>query len=237
MTVPLERLEWMRGGEVFFLGALDGIGDDDLREPSGLPGWSRAHVVSHFSRNARALINLLGWARTGVETPMYPSVEARAAGIEEGSHQSAPDLRAEAHAASAQLQAATAAMPEAAWDGEIRTALGRLTNGAEVPWMRVRENWVHAIDLQASARVDQIPDPVAVALIDEVTTTLGSRDGCEGVVLRATDTGREWHMGPSEGSVTLKGAQPALLGWVMGRSRGDDLHASGGSTPPPPRWM
>ena len=114
---------------------------------------------------------------------MYPSVEARAEGIEEGSHQSAADLRAEAHAASSSCQDATAAMPEAAWDGEIRTALGRATTGAEVPWMRVRETWVHAVDLDASARIEQIPDAIAVALIDEVTTTLNSRDECPGVVL------------------------------------------------------
>ena len=237
MPVPRDRLEWMRHGEAFFLGGLDGLDDDDLREPSGLPGWSRAHVVSHFSRNARALINLLDWARTGVATPMYPSVEARAEGIEQGSHQSASDLRAEAHATSLQLQDATAAMPESAWDGEIRTALGRETTGAEVPWMRVRETWVHAVDLGASARIEQIPDAIAVALIDEVTATLNSRDDCGAVVLRATDTSRDWTMGAPDGAVTLKGPQAAILGWVTGRGRGDGLHASGGSLPPPPRWL
>jgi maleylpyruvate isomerase len=237
MAVPRERLAWMHDGEGFFLGGLDDLGDDDLREPSGLPGWSRAHVVSHFARNARALINLLDWARTGVATPMYPSVEARADGIEEGSHQSAADLRAEAHAASQQLLDATAAMPDDAWDGEIRTALGRATTGAEVPWMRVRETWVHAIDLDAGGRTEQIPDAIAVALIDEVTTTLHSRDDCPGVVLRASDTSRDWTMGPAEGAVTLKGPQASILGWVIGRSRGDGLHASGGTLPPAPRWI
>ena len=237
MPVPRDRLDWMRDGEAFFLGGLDGLDDDDLREPSGLPGWSRAHVVSHFSRNARALINLLDWARTGVATPMYPSVEARAEGIEEGSHQSPADLRAEAHAASLQLKDATAAMPEAAWEGAIRTALGRATTGAEVPWMRVRETWVHAVDLDASRRIEQIPDAISLALIDEVTTTLNSRDDCPGVVLCATDTSREWKMGAPEGAVTLKGTQAAILGWVTGRSRGEELHASGRSLPPPPRWL
>ena len=81
MAVPRDRLDWMHDGEGFFLGGLDSLADDDLREPSGLPGWSRAHVVSHFSRNARALVNLLDWARKGVATPMYPYVEARADGI------------------------------------------------------------------------------------------------------------------------------------------------------------
>jgi maleylpyruvate isomerase len=33
--------------------------------PSALPGWSRAHVLTHVARNADAMINLLTWARTG----------------------------------------------------------------------------------------------------------------------------------------------------------------------------
>lgn len=237
MAVPRDRLEWMSQGEVFFLGRLDSVNDAALREPSALPGWTRAHVVSHFSRNARALINLLDWARTGVATPMYPSVEARADGIEEGSHQSAAELRAEAIAASKHLQDATAAMPDSAWDGEIRTALGRKTNGAEVPWMRVRENWVHAVDLDAGGRFDQIPEAVVVALGDEVATTLSSREDCPSIVLEATDTGRRWNVGAADGAVVLKGTQPELLAWLIGRSDGDGLRASTGDVPPAPRWI
>lgn len=46
--------------------------DDQVREPSLLPGWSRGHVLTHVARNADGLRNLLIWARTGVETPQYP---------------------------------------------------------------------------------------------------------------------------------------------------------------------
>ena len=237
MPVPRDRLDWMRDGEAFFLDRLATLPDDALREPSGLPGWTRAHVVSHFSRNARALINLLDWARTGVATPMYPSVEARAEGIEEGSHQSAAELRSEARAASKDLQDATAAMPEAAWDGEIRTALGRATTGAEVPWMRVRETWVHALDLDAGASADQIPDPITVGLIDEVTQTLGSRDDSLGAVLVATDTGRSWTLGATDEPIELRGREAELFAWLIGRSEGDGLEASTGVVPEAPRWM
>ena len=100
------------------------------------------------------------------------------------------------------------------------------------------ETWVHAVDLDVPARIEQIPDAIAVALIDEVTTTLNSRDECPGVVLRGDrHTSRDWTMGAPDGAVTLKGAQAAILGWIIGRSRGDGLHASGGTLPPPPRWM
>ena len=235
MAAPRERIEWMRGGDAFFLDQLDSLSDDALREPSGLPDWTRAHVVSHFSRNARGLVNLLDWARTGVVTPMYPSVEARADGIEEGSRQDATALRAEARTASKQLLDAVDAMPDTAWDGAIRTALGRETTGAEVPWMRVRENWVHAIDLAAGARVDQLPDAVVVALADEVAQVMGAREGSPSVALEATDTNRHWTRGAS--AVVVKGTQAALLAWLIGRSSGEGLQASNGALPAAPRWL
>ena len=237
MTVPRDQLDWMRDGEVFFLDRVDSLSDEALREPSALPGWTRAHVVSHFSRNARALINLLDWARTGIATPMYPSAAARAEGIEEGTHQSAADLRVEAVEASHALAERAAAMPEEAWDGEIRTALGRATTGAEVPWMRVRETWVHAVDLAAGARIDQFPEPVVVALADEVTSTLGGREGCPSAVLDASDAARSWRIGDEEDAVVLKGTQAALLGWIIGRTGGEGIQCSSGAVPVAPPWL
>jgi maleylpyruvate isomerase len=237
MAAPTERLELMREGEVFFLVRLDGLSDDELFAPSALPDWSRAHVVSHFSRNAAALINLLDWARTGVATPMYPSVEARSEGIEAGARQSAVALRAEAAERSARLLAATAAMPAGAWDGEIRTALGRETTGAEVPWMRIRENWVHAVDLDAGATVDEFPPRVVVDLLDEVTGFVAGRDGCPAAILDATDTGRDWRIGLEGDAVTLTGTQAALLAWLIGRSEGEGVESSDGVAPAAPRWL
>jgi maleylpyruvate isomerase len=237
MPVPRDRLEWMHEGEVFFLDRLSTLSDDALREPSALPGWSRAHVVSHFSRNARALINLLDWARTGVATPMYPSMEARAEGIEDGSHQTAGELRAEAREASGRLEEHAAAMPDAAWDGEIRTALGRVTSGAEVPWMRVRETWVHGLDLDAGARADQIPEAITVALLDEVAQTVGSRDDSPSICLEATDSDGRWQLGPGDAPIVLQGTKAAVLAWLLGRSNGDGLDASSGVVPDAPRWL
>ncbi|HTN78367.1 MAG TPA: maleylpyruvate isomerase N-terminal domain-containing protein, partial [Acidimicrobiales bacterium] len=134
-----------------------------------------------------------------------------------------------------QLLDAVDAMPDTAWDGAIRTALGRETTGAEVPWMRVRENWVHAIDLAAGARVDQLPDGVVVALADEVAQVMGAREGSPSVALEATDSSRSWTLG--DGAVVVKGTQAALLAWLIGRSRGEGLQASNGALPPAPRWL
>src|SRR6202050_1838941 len=68
------------------------ITEADLRAPSLLPGWTRAHVLAHLARNADAIRNLLAGARSGQPRDAYPSAEARDAGIEEGSRQGAAAL-------------------------------------------------------------------------------------------------------------------------------------------------
>jgi maleylpyruvate isomerase len=81
MPRPSERIDLMQRGETFFLSCLERVDDKGLAQPCELPDWTRADVVAHMARNADALVNLLTWARTGDEKPMYPSAAARAAGI------------------------------------------------------------------------------------------------------------------------------------------------------------
>jgi maleylpyruvate isomerase len=82
------------------------LDDRQAAAPSGLPGWTRGHVLSHVARNADALVDLLTWARTGVEAPMYPSREVRDRDIEGGAGRPAEDLRTDA----LDSQAATATL-------------------------------------------------------------------------------------------------------------------------------
>ena len=101
---------WYVDGERHLATALGRLVDEEFDEPSLLPDWSRRHVLAHVANNADALINLLTWARTGVETPMYASQEARDAGIEETSKLPPDQLRA-------QVLAATQPTPPPASDG------------------------------------------------------------------------------------------------------------------------
>src|SRR6476619_4300489 len=102
MTSP-QYDEWWKAGERTVAGHVERLSDDELAAPSALPDWSRAHVVAHIARNADALVNLLDWARTGVETPMYPSREARNAGIDQTAALSPADLKADYSAACARF--------------------------------------------------------------------------------------------------------------------------------------
>lgn len=92
---PDRELTWARRGYAFFARALDALTDAELDAPSLLPGWSRRHVVAHVGYNARALGRLVEWARTGVETPMYPSPQHRDAEIQTGATLPAHALRSQ----------------------------------------------------------------------------------------------------------------------------------------------
>src|SRR5919198_6055635 len=83
MSAP-DSLGWADEGQQRIDDSVAGLTDGDARAPSRLAGWSRGHVLTHLARNADALVNLLTWARTGVERPMYVSSDQRDADIEAG---------------------------------------------------------------------------------------------------------------------------------------------------------
>jgi maleylpyruvate isomerase len=218
--------EWAREGTARFVAAVAGLTDEQLREPSALAGWSRAHVVAHVARNADALVNLMEWARTGVETPMYASPRQRADDIERGAGLPAAELRADLLGTSERFAARVAAMPAEAWRAEVRTRQGRRIPGAEVFWMRSREVWVHQADLGTGLTFAGFPEDFLVELIGDVTGAL------TGPGLRIEAGGRSWTMGA--GGATVSGTPAAVAAWLTGRSAGADVE---GTKPELPDWL
>src|SRR5919197_4025618 len=94
MSAP-DSLAWADEGQQRIDDSVAGLTDGDARAASRLAGWSRGHVLTHLARNADALVNLLTWARTGVERPMYVSSDQRDADIEAGAGRTADELRAD----------------------------------------------------------------------------------------------------------------------------------------------
>ncbi len=236
-------LPWMGAGTELLTRAVDALPDDALRAPSALPGWTRAHVVAHVARNAEALIRLATWARTGVETPMYPSREHRAVEIESSAQAPVDVLRAELCTTAEELDAALAALDTTTWQAEVRSALGRPIPAAEIPWMRVREVWLHAVDLDAGVSVVDLAPDVVDSLLDDSAGTLSAAEGCPAALLAPTDRDRTWTLGPaSDHPVQVRGEAASVLGWLVGRSGPEAVEAvtaDGNPTavPAPPRWL
>jgi uncharacterized protein (TIGR03083 family) len=133
------------------------LSDADVRAPSLLPGWSRGHVLTHLARNADGGSNLLVWARTGVETPEYPSMAARAEQIEAGAGRRAEVLLADVCHSAARFAAEYARMPEQAWNRIVRWTGGTEHPAARAADSRLCEVLVHHVDLGAAYTPAQWP--------------------------------------------------------------------------------
>ena len=216
---------WCADGERFLGEALDRLPGGDPDAPSLLPGWSRRTVIAHVARNADALCNLLTWARTGVQTPMYASTEAREAAIAATAQLPLASLVEDCRAASRRFAAAVNGLPEPTWDVEVRTAQGRTVPVSQAVWMRCREVWVHAADLDTGKGFDDIPDHVLVALIDDVTAMWAQRDQTPDARFSAGD--RHW----GTGKVVVTADLADLARYVTGR------HVATGDQPNLPPWL
>jgi maleylpyruvate isomerase len=232
VTAPGQAITWWRDGERALRAAAGAIPDSDLAGPSLLPGWPRRTLLAHVTCNADALVNLLTWARTGVETPMYASPQARDAEIEQAAALPGAELRSQFRASQARLATAVEHMPAAAWQAQVRTAHGRQVPAAEVPWMRAREAWVHAADFGGPMTFADIPPAVAGALIGDIAALWRTRGDITGVTFAATDTGQHWGDGPRVVSAPLT----ELLAWMAGRG-GTAVARSAGPPAGPPRWL
>ncbi len=228
-------LPWMHESTTRLLEVLGTLDDLALLEPSTLPGWSRAHVLGHLARNADALSRLASWACTGIETPMYASPQQRATEIDHTAALPPAALRSDLASSAETLEAGLDALSTTDWRATVRSAKGRHIPAAEIPWMRTREVWLHAIDLDAEARLADLPAGLVDVLLDDVTTTLSAKPDCPPVRLVPTDRERTWSLGPQEPHQAEVSAPAAhLVGWLTGRLPGTQLHHS---APELPAWL
>lgn len=206
--------------------SLAGLTDQDVGAPSLLPGWTRGHVLTHLARNADGLGNLVSWARTGAETPMYPSRERRNADIEAGAGRSADDLVADLAEAEARLTAAMDDLDEDQWQARIRYGSADREGPAYlIPWLRRVELEVHHVDLDLDYTKAHWPEDFVEALLGEVAEDYTDRGTDPGFVLVGNDDEGRWTVGA--GGPEISGPPPALLGWLLGRSDGTGLHCDG----------
>jgi|SRR5215831_165550 len=123
------------------------IAEPDLRQPSLLPGWTRAHVLAHLARGADAMRYLLIGARFGQERPAYPSAEAREADIEYGATLPAKDLLADLARSAMAFRMIVKQVPDDAWQFPVRILDSAPFPSAQVLTRRLVEVELHHGDL------------------------------------------------------------------------------------------
>ncbi len=242
------------------LATADGLTDAQAAEGSRLPGWTRGHVLTHIARNADGFRNLLAWARTGIETPMYPSEEARARGVEAGAGRSAAELAADLRASAAAFAAAAADLPASAWDVPV-TRRGATFPARGILTRRRSELEIHHVDLGAGYQPGDWPADFVQAALARVARDFAGRADAPPCLARAEGQDAAFPIGPATpgtaspgpastgpastgpastgpaSRVTVSGPPAALLAWLTGRDTGAGLGVSGAATVPVlPPW-
>jgi maleylpyruvate isomerase len=123
------------------------VSEADLRAPSLLPGWTRAHVLAHVARNADAMRNLLVGARSGQDRPAYANAEAREAGIEQGAAMRAGDLTADLADSAMALRTVARQLPDEAWQFQVQMLDSAPFPAAGLLTRRLVEVELHHCDL------------------------------------------------------------------------------------------
>jgi maleylpyruvate isomerase len=230
-----EALDEMARATDRLLATVDGFSDADVRAASGLPEWTRAHVLTHVARNADGVANLAHWARTGEVRPMYPDgPEGRNAAIEEGAGRHVGDLRLDLGESADRLLAAFANFDDEALSRVVTGARDSKLAGWGLPAFRLREVNVHHVDLAAGYTSADWTPAFTARTLDELATEFLARDDCPVATLR-DPAGGEWQVGTS--GPTLSGPAHELVAWLIGRSDGAALTPSPpGAVPAAPRW-
>jgi maleylpyruvate isomerase len=180
---------WLTELDALFAATLARVPDSAFVEPAALPGWTTGHVVAHVHFNALALCRLTGWARTGVESPMYAGPAQRADEIERGTLESPERLRQLVAGSRRRFCTEFAALTHAQRESIVVTAQGRHIPAAELAWLRCRELGVHAVDLGVGTTFEDLPVGFTAALVNEIVTKRIA--GGEGPSLAAWLTGRD----------------------------------------------
>jgi maleylpyruvate isomerase len=226
--------------------SVDRLHDEEWAGASLLPGWRRAHVVSHLTLNAEGIARVLhAQVADDPDAPrtMYDSDERRDSDIDDLATAHPGEIRARLMAATTTCHEAMAALPAEAWEGRFdRTPGGRSLPVSALPGMRLREVEIHHVDLGAGYATRDWPTEFVELLLDSMPRRLHPDDAFE---LRPLDLDRTWVLGPddSDDSDDSEYAVPVVTGpardlawWLTGRPAPDTVSCSRGELPQIEGW-
>ncbi len=185
--------------------ALDGV-EVDVSSPSRLPGWTRGHVLTHLARNADSHRRMFDAALAGTVADQYEDgADGRARDIEAGAGRPFEEQLVDVRSTIWALEGAWATTD---WTGEGRLSRGALIAVTELPFRRLREVFVHHVDLDIGYELEGLP---AVYVRMELRR-----------LEMAWRASRPMGMTPLP-QAALEAPPHLRLGWLMGRAEIDGL--------------
>jgi maleylpyruvate isomerase len=217
----------LAGSAARFLGTAQALTDGDLYQASALPGWTRAHVLTHLAQAADSRTGLLRAARAGRVGRQYPSEHARADAIDAGARRPPAAIRADLYRAVQDCLTAIREHPRQLWDAPaIWLGAGRRPIRGAVTSLR-RELEYHHVDLAAGYQPADWPDDFTGTELSRVTALMNRRADAPPMILTCPTA---LHLGTSP-PVDITGPAAPLLAWLSGRSNGSGLHPDAAALP------
>ncbi len=203
------------------------LADAEWRQPTVLPGWTRAMVASHLARSADAMRELILGVVDG-RPVAYPTPEEREADLERGATRSGLDLQIDLDTSAGALGEAFGLVTD--WQFPVLLPLGELPASALVV-ARFHEVVLHHLDLAIGLTPDTIDTVSASWLLQWACLWLRTRPGLPAVSL-SSESGVHEEVGEVGSPRAVSGSDVELWGWLTGRSDGSTLDGAAGLTWP-----
>lgn len=208
------------------LGSTMGISDEDWQSPSRLPGWTRAHVASHLSRNADAMARLVHALAEGRHVPLYPSIAGRDQEIERGSERTGLDLQIDLDTSAGRLHKAFDDLERLAGPTPVELSPGLVVDALQLPAVRLAEVLLHHLDLNIGFSLAEVPDRAAHWLLEWVCFRVGPQPGTPAMQIRSS-SGLSRRIGGAGPAATVTGEDADLAAWLSGRGDAETIQGAG----------
>ena len=164
---------------------------------------------------------------------MYPRLDARRDGIEAGAGRPAAVLLADVRESAAGLAAEAGQLRAPDWQATVSGGRRPPHPAWYVLWRRLSEVEIHHVDLDAGYGPADWPPAFVGDCLPAVIGDLNGDDQTPALLLRDTDTGLEYRLGPASlipdpeppGAVVVTGPGCEILAWLTGRNQGASLAA------------
>ena len=189
-----------------FSTAIASLGQSDLARPTGLPGWTVAHVLAHVARNADSHVRRTQAAIRGVMVEQYDGgYEGRERDIVASAARPLAEVVHDVFDSGAALNTAWLNVPPEAWGRQTRDVGGRERPLSALPGRRWQELEVHLVDLEVGVTHADWSDDFVAVWLPRLRASLSERLGS----------------GQPPGPGVLDEREE--LAWLYGRLRRDEL--------------